>query len=220
MTPIAQLAPAPVSDVTPATAAPADASRCPQRMLEAAKLRWGGESDLWVFAYASLIWRPEFNFTEQRRAKVHGWHRSLKMWSRINRGTPDCPGLVFALISGGCCHGVVFRVARHEVDEVLPRLWQREMATGVYDPKWLHCETDQGPVHALAFTLSRRSPNYTRELTEAQVRRVFSESCGRYGTSLEYARNTFEGLLQHNIHDRALERLLKLSPDAGSPGCI
>jgi cation transport protein ChaC len=190
----------------------ADTSRCPQRMLEMAKLRWGGESDLWVFGYASLIWRPEFDFIEQRRAKVHGWHRSLKMWSRINRGTPDCPGLVFALLSGGSCQGVVFRVPRHEVPEVLPRLWQREMATGVYDPKWLHCRTDAGPVNALAFTLSRRSPNYTRELTEAQVRRVFSESCGRYGTSLDYARNTFEGLLQHNIHDRALERLLKLSP--------
>jgi len=191
--------------------AAADTQRCPARMLEMAKLRWGGESDLWVFAYASLIWRPEFDFTELRRAKVHGWHRSLKMWSRINRGTPDCPGLVFALLSGGCCQGVVFRIPRHEVAEALPRLWQREMATGVYDPKWLRCQTEQGSVNALAFTLSRRSPNYTRELTEAQVRRVFSESCGRYGTSLEYARNTFEGLLQHNIHDRALERLLKLS---------
>ena len=189
----------------------ADASRCPKRMLEMAKLRWGGESDLWVFGYASLIWRPEFDFIEQRRARVHGWHRSLKMWSRINRGTPDCPGLVFALLSGGSCQGVVFRIPRHDVAEALPRLWQREMATGVYDPKWLRCQTTEGTVSALAFTLSRRSPNYTRELSEAQVRRVFSESCGRYGTSLDYARNTFHGLLEHDIHDRALERLLKLS---------
>ena len=63
--------------------------------------QWGGQDDLWIFAYASLIWRPDFEFSEQRPAKLHGWHRALKMWSRINRGTPAVPGLVFALLSGG-----------------------------------------------------------------------------------------------------------------------
>ena len=67
-------------------------------------------SDLWIFGYGSLIWRPDFDFTERRPAKVHGWHRALKMWSRVNRGTPQNPGLVFALLPGGSCHGVVLRV--------------------------------------------------------------------------------------------------------------
>jgi cation transport protein ChaC len=34
------------------------------------------------------------------------------MWSRINRGTPAVPGLVFALLSGGSCQGVVYRVPK------------------------------------------------------------------------------------------------------------
>ncbi len=55
--------------------------------------------DLWVFGYASLIWRPEFDFLERRPARVHGWHRALRMWSRVNRGTPECPGLVFCLLA-------------------------------------------------------------------------------------------------------------------------
>ena len=63
--------------------------------------QWGGASDLWIFGYASLIWRPEFEFAEKRPASVHGYHRALKMWSRVNRGSPECPGLVFALLSGG-----------------------------------------------------------------------------------------------------------------------
>lgn len=45
----------------------------------------GPRPDLWLFAYASLIWRPEFEATEQRLARVHGHHRSLQMWSRVNR---------------------------------------------------------------------------------------------------------------------------------------
>jgi cation transport protein ChaC len=50
---------------------------------------------------------------------VHGWHRALKMWSRINRGTPDCPGLVFGLLTGGCCQGMVFRIPQGRRRQVL-----------------------------------------------------------------------------------------------------
>lgn len=183
-------------------------------MLERFLHQWGGRDDLWIFGYASLIWRPDFEFTEQRRARVHGWHRALKMWSRINRGTPECPGLVFALLSGGSCHGVVYRVPRHDVPEVVAMLWLREMVTGVYDPRSLRCSTAKGPVHALAFTLSRRSPNYTGELSETRYQQIFSDACGRYGTTQDYVRQTLESLQRHGISDAALARLLKLSQAA------
>ncbi len=180
-------------------------------MLDRFLHQWGGRDDLWIFGYASLIWRPDFDHTELRRAKVHGWHRALKMWSRINRGTPECPGLVFALLSGGSCHGVVYRVPRHDVQEVVGRLWLREMITAVYDPRLLRCDTPKGPVQALAFTLSRRSPNFTGELSEERYQQIFSASCGRYGTTHDYARQTLESLQSHGISDAALARLLKLS---------
>ena len=57
-------------------------------MLEAVRHQWGGRADLWVFGYASLIWRPEFDAEEHRPAWVRGWHRALRMRSRVNRGTP------------------------------------------------------------------------------------------------------------------------------------
>jgi cation transport protein ChaC len=185
--------------------------RDPAPMLAKALAEWGGQDDLWIFGYGSLIWRPDFVFAERRPAKVLGWHRALKMWSRINRGTPECPGLVFGLLSGGSCQGVVFRIPRASGREVLTRLWSREMITAVYDPRWLHCHTPAGPVQALAFTLSRKSPNHTGELTEEEYRRIFSDACGKYGTTLEYAQRTLEELQRHNIRDRHLERLLKIA---------
>lgn len=130
-------------------------------MLARALRDWGGQQDLWVFGYASLIWRPEFEAAEQRVARLHGYHRALKMWSRVNRGTPDCPGLVFALLSGGSCQGMAFRIPLAQGEQALRQLWPREMITGVYDPKWLRCQTSNGVVRALAFTLPRHSPNYT-----------------------------------------------------------
>ena len=39
--------------------------------------------------------RPEFDAVEHRHALVHGWHRALRMRSRVNRGTPDQPGLAW-----------------------------------------------------------------------------------------------------------------------------
>ena len=83
-------------------------------MLQRTQKQWGGDKDLWVFGYASLIWRPEFDFAERRPARVHGWHRALRMWSHVNRGTEGCPGLVFAMLSGGSCQGMVFRIPQRD----------------------------------------------------------------------------------------------------------
>ena len=186
----------------------------PQRdaaaMLERALAEWGGAEDLWVFGYGSLIWRPDFDFSERRPARVHGWHRALKMWSRINRGTPERPGLVFGLLSGGCCRGVVFRIPRDQGADILARLWSREMSTAVYDPRWLPAETPDGRVRALAFTLSRKSPSHTGELSEEEYRAIFELASGIYGTTLDYAHRTLEELRRNDIRDRNLERLLRL----------
>lgn len=180
-------------------------------MLERALSEWGGHQDLWIFGYGSLIWKPEFEYAERRHAKVHGWHRALKMWSRINRGTPECPGLVLGMLSGGSCRGVVFRIHKPEARPIMANLWQREMITGVYDPRWLTCHTPQGPVNALAFTLSRKSPNHTGDLPDNEYRRIFAQACGRYGTTRDYVQATFDELRRQGIHDRALARLLALA---------
>lgn len=179
-------------------------------MLQKALDEWGGQEDLWIFGYGSLIWRPDFDFAERRPARVHGWHRALKMWSRINRGTPERPGLVFGLLTGGCCRGVVFRVPRESAAGTLRQLWRREMATAVYDPRWLVAHTPEGPVRSLAFTLSRRSPSHTGELSEEEYRAIFAFASGIYGTTLDYAHRTLEELQRHNIRDRNLEKLLRL----------
>jgi cation transport protein ChaC len=136
------------------------------------------------------------------------------MWSHVNRGTPQCPGLVFGMLPGGSCHGVVFRVREAQGEPVLRTLWQREMPVAVYDPRWLPCHTPQGPVQALAFTLSRRSPHYTGTLPMEQYRRIFAQAQGRYGSTQDYALDTYEGLRAVGIHDRALRRLIESAQDS------
>jgi cation transport protein ChaC len=189
--------------------------RDPQALLESTRSQWGAKGDLWVFGYASLIWRPEFEFTEHRPAVVRGWHRTLRMHSRINRGTPEQPGLVFALVSGGMCRGMVYRVPAARAADELERLWQREMPTGVYDPRWLPCQTPHGTVDALAFTLSRRSPNFTGRIDDAQMLHILRHASGRYGTTLDYLLRTADALRSCAVRDREIERLVRLARSEG-----
>ena len=189
--------------------------RDPAQLLDQVRRQWGGQHDLWVFGYASLIWRPEFEAAEHRPAWVHGWHRSFKMRSRVNRGTPEQPGLVYALVSGGLCRGMVYRLPMQRAHDELPRLWLREMPNGVYDPRWLRCRTAQGDVTALAFTLSRRSPSFTGRLDDPAMLHILRHAQGRCGSTLDYLVSTAESLRENSMCDRESERLLRLVRSQG-----
>lgn len=190
--------------------------RCAATLLEQTLDHWhrvarthDPRGDLWLFAYGSLIWKTEFTVTERLPATVFGHHRALQMWSRVNRGTPERPGLVFALLPGGSCQGMALRVPGRQVADVLPQLWKREMPNPVYDPRWLRARTPVGAVTALAFTLSRRSPNFTGPLSAAQYRDIFHHASGRYGRTIDYALQTHHHLRALGIRDRALSALLQ-----------
>ena len=196
---------------------PALPHRDPASLLHQTVRQWlqAGGGDLWVFGYASLIWRPEFESVERRPAKVYGWHRALEMRSRINRGTPERPGLVFALVSGGSCRGFAYRVAQTRARAEQERLWAREMPTGVYDPRWLPCHTTQGRVQALGFALSRASPNYIGPIDDAHMLDTLRNATGRYGTTLGYLIDTADCLREHGIRDKEIERLVALARQSG-----
>ncbi len=174
--------------------------------------------DLHLFAYGSLIWRPEFEHDGQWLARVQGFHRALRMRSRVYRGTPERPGLVLALLSGGCCTGLVYRIAAARAPEVLRQVWEREMVNGSYQARWLRCHAlpGQAPLSdsahlALGFTLSRRSPQCSGLLGDGEVLGVLRHAHGRYGSSLEYLERTVLSLRQRGICDRELERLYGLA---------
>ena len=47
----------------------------------------GPKADLWVFGYASLVWRPEFQAAEQRIARAHPG-RDIRILIRRAGGSP------------------------------------------------------------------------------------------------------------------------------------
>jgi glutathione-specific gamma-glutamylcyclotransferase len=146
---------------------------------------------------------------------VRGWHRALRMRSRVNRGTPQQPGLVFALLPGGACRGVVYRLRPEQAEEELERLWAREQPTGVYDPRLLPCHTPHGVVPALAFTLSRRSPACLPRLSDTELLHILRHAHGRYGTTMDYLARTAGALHERGLRDREIDRLMALARHHG-----
>ena len=175
---------------------------------DAALKDWSHTQDVWVFGYGSLIWKPEFDFIEQRPALLPGHHRALCLWSRINRGTPELPGLVFGLESGGECHGMAFRIAADRVSPIFETLWRREMSTGAYHPSWIDCQTPQGTVKALAFVIDQNGPAYVPEPSEEALIDIVLRASGIYGSCLDYVTQTADALHAVGIHDARLSTLV------------
>ena len=170
---------------------------------------WQKGHDLWIFGYGSLVWRPEFDYLERRLALVRGYHRALCLWSRINRGTPEQPGLVFGLDNGGSVRGMVYRVSGKHVPEVFDELWKREMASGAYVPRHLNCQTHQGIVGALVFTMDKTKDGYVRGLETPQLVDIVSRASGTYGPCIEYVVETNRALKEAGIHDQKLDDLVR-----------
>jgi glutathione-specific gamma-glutamylcyclotransferase len=190
-------------------------ARDPAPLLMRTLHEWGGQAPLWLFAYGSLIWKPDFEPSEQRAAQVMGWHRCLRMRSRVNRGTPEVPGLVLALVRGGSCRGQALCLPQDQAEPILRQLWLREMPTGTYTPRWLACQTPQGPLRALAFTLDKHSPAHIADLQDTELLRILRHAQGRYGRTLDYLVQTEAALRQHGIVDRQLARQVRLARQHG-----
>ncbi len=172
--------------------------------------------EVWVFAYGSLIWNPEFAFVEERLGMVQGWHRSFCLgWVRIYRGTPDRPGIMLAMDRGGSCRGVAFRLPPDAVEDSLIPLLRREMPIkrDTIPARWLNVRTAEGPVRAIAFPISRSNPAYLPGLTEEQVVHALVTAAGERGSMAEYLHSTVTHLEQRGIHDRYLWRLQDLVAD-------
>jgi len=165
---------------------------------------------VWVFGYGSLIWNPLMEFAERRAAKVHGYHRGFYVWSKVNRGSPQVPGLVLGLDGGGSCHGVAYRLHREKVADELAILWRREMVAGTYLPRWVNAQTGAGAVRAIAFVVNRTKPGYTGRLTDERIVAIASRAVGHYGSCADYLIRTAASLETQGIPDSRLTRLARM----------
>lgn len=175
-------------------------------------VRLRGETPLRIFAYGSLIWKPELEFSKGAVATLPGWHRSFCLHIERWRGTRATPGLMMALDRGGSCRGVLYELPDENPLAQMERLLRREMTnkppTNI--PRWLAVTVGGEKLCAIAFTASRTSPNYRGSLPADEVAKVLARAAGHWGTGAEYLFNTVSHLEEFGIHDRNLWHVQQL----------
>jgi glutathione-specific gamma-glutamylcyclotransferase len=170
------------------------------------------EGPFWIFAYGSLIWKPDFNSVERKRGTAKGWHRSFCLELDNWRATREQPGLMMALDHGGSCDGILLQVAEQGLsDTVFALVWReisfpKDLATA----RWLTVTTSDGPVKALTFWAGPKGDGILRKLPPEKVARVIARACGHMGSNAAYLYNTVLHLAEAGIHDRNLWHLQEL----------
>ncbi len=167
-------------------------------------------SDLWVFGYGSLMWRPEFDYLERRPARLLGAHRALCVFSHVHRGTPEKPGLVLGLDHGGSCRGIAFRVEASKREATIAYLREREQVTSVYRETTravILLEKPEADVRALCYLVDRSHTQYAGALTRERQLELVRQGHGRSGVNRDYVLATVKELEAFGIRDATLEWL-------------
>ena len=162
---------------------------------------------VWIFGYGSLMWKPGFDYLAACQARLHGYHRSLCIYSWVHRGTRERPGLVFGLDRGGACKGFAFKVAPDDEADVIDYLDARELVTNVYRRKRLMISLQGSRVPAWCYVVRRDHPQYAGRLPEAELLRIIEKSEGQSGHCRDYVLSTVAHLDELGINDATLKSI-------------
>jgi cation transport protein ChaC len=165
-------------------------------------------TDVWVFGYGSLMWNPAIHVAESRKAGIHGYERKFCLTLALGRGSPEKPGLMLGLDSGGECVGVAHRIAAKDVSSELTVLWYREMLSGAYTPCWLEAAIDGiGPAKVLTFVINRDNRRYESNISEETIAQRIAVAEGLLGTNRDYLYRTVRHLRELGIADGPMHRI-------------
>lgn len=163
-----------------------------------------------VFAYGSLMWKPEFPYKKYEPACLYGYHRRLAIFSTVYRGTEKMPGLCFGLDRGGCCNGVMFEIANNKKQAVIAYLFKREMFADAYIPRYLTAIDAKGnKKKVLTFIVNPHAKKYAPPMSIEKTKQYINRGVGIGGTNVEYIQNSQQMLENLNIHSPKLNGLCR-----------
>jgi cation transport protein ChaC len=149
---------------------------------------------------------------------LHGYHRSLCVYSWVHRGTRDVPGVVLGLDRGGSCRGWAFRVDAEREAEVLAYVDGRELVTDVYRRKRLPVTVAGRRLPAWSYVVRREHPQYAGRLGPDRLLDLVRLGVGRSGRCRDYLVGTVSHLESMGIDDGPLHALAKaLAEDCTEP---
>ncbi|KAJ8045777.1 Glutathione-specific gamma-glutamylcyclotransferase 1 [Holothuria leucospilota] len=171
-------------------------------------------SSLWIFGYGSLIWRPNFEFSQKKVGYVDGFVRRFWQGCVSHRGVTGAPGRVATLVEEeeGRTWGVAFQVRGEEqVIGALKYLNIREGVQGDYRLVTLKFYAQDGfELSVLAYIATPWNQNYLGPAPSDVIAQDIVRSSGHAGTNTEYLFRLVE-FMQEVLPDVIDEHLKELN---------
>jgi cation transport protein ChaC len=182
--------------------------RIERSLAETMKSKPAQTDEVWIFAYGSLMWNPMLQFDQRQVATLHGWHRSFCLHMDVGRGSPELPGRMLALESGGHTQGFALKLCPSTMADELRRVWIREMVLGSYRPVWAPVTLDDGTeTQAIAFTADTSREQYTADSRISTVAPLVGSAAGKFGSNAEYLFKLQAALDERGLQDAYIQAL-------------
>ncbi|MEZ5651983.1 MAG: gamma-glutamylcyclotransferase [Burkholderiaceae bacterium] len=156
----------------------------------------------WLFAYGSLIWRPDFRYLERRRAALPDHVRQFWQGSHDHRGTPEAPGRVVTLVParGRRCLGMAYRLDPVTRTAVLDALDHREK--NGYERRAVTLFDDSGAaLEALVYVAAPGNFAWLGEAPPEAIAAQIASSRGPSGRNAEYLHELVGALARLGAED-------------------
>jgi glutathione-specific gamma-glutamylcyclotransferase len=163
---------------------------------------------MWIFAYGSILFRPDFRFLERRRAFVRGYARRFWQGSPDHRGVPHAPGRVVTLVemASETCGGAAYRVDADEADAIVAVLDHREKA-GFERRRVPLLDAPNGDAFAegIVYVAIESNAHFLGDAPVEAIADQIARSHGPSGANADYAFRLRDALAALDIHDVHVE---------------
>lgn len=166
----------------------------------------------WLFAYGSLIWRPDIPFEERVDARLAHWARRFWQGSHDHRGTPQAPGRVVTLVeqTGEHCDGVAYRLPASTLPSTLAYLDHREK-NGYRRQALVLALADGREVDGFTYVADSDNEAWLGETSLQAMAEHIAGAHGPSGSNLAYLLNLDDALRERHFVDAHVHELASMA---------
>lgn len=168
--------------------------------IEQNKLRnfFEDHSELWLFAYGSILYKIDFEYIEKRPAHILGWERKFWQGSHDHRGTPSNPGRVVTLIESPAqrCDGIAILIT----PDVFEHLDIREKNGYLRSSVDIIFE-DKDSREGLVYIADPDNSAFLGHASDDEIAEQIANSSGPSGSNTDYLISLAQALRKLGAHD-------------------